>query len=47
MCTLSGKEKLCPHVFIADNAFPLLPNVLKPYSGCQEKYQKHAFLIIA
>lgn len=40
MCTLPGREKLCPHVFIVDDAFPLQPNVLKPYSGCQEKGSK-------
>lgn len=48
MCTLPGGKKNCSHVFIADNAFPLTPNILKPYSGCQEKgSKKHVFLIIA
>lgn len=34
MCTLSGKEKLCPRS--VSFGFPSSPNILNPYSGCQE-----------
>uniref|UniRef100_A0A8C4TAU6 DDE Tnp4 domain-containing protein n=1 Tax=Erpetoichthys calabaricus TaxID=27687 RepID=A0A8C4TAU6_ERPCA len=31
--TLPGSEVLSPHVFIADEAFPLKDNLIRPYSG--------------
>ncbi|XP_028140337.2 uncharacterized protein LOC114334492 [Diabrotica virgifera virgifera] len=35
--SLPGREKLVPHVFLGDDAFPLSPNLLKPYPGAQDK----------
>lgn len=32
-CPLPGKTATTPLVFLADDAFPLTPNVMKPYSG--------------
>lgn len=34
---LPGRTKLVPHVFLGDDAFPLSPNLLKPFPGHQEK----------
>jgi hypothetical protein len=34
---LPGRTKLVPCVFLGDDAFPLSPNLLKPYPGAQEK----------
>lgn len=34
---LPGRQKLIPYIFVADDAFPLLPNIMKPYSGHQER----------
>lgn len=32
-----GREKAVPYVFVADGAFPLKENILKPYPGSHEK----------
>lgn len=32
---LPGQDKLSPYVFVADDAFPLSLNIMKPYSGHQ------------
>lgn len=37
---LLGREKNCPYVLVADDAFPLTPNIMKPYSGHQDKGSK-------
>ncbi|CAH1960885.1 unnamed protein product [Acanthoscelides obtectus] len=34
---LSGREKLVPYVLLADDAFPLSQNIMKPYAGHQER----------
>lgn len=34
---LEGRQKKVPYVFVADEAFPLKENILKPYSGLQDK----------
>lgn len=34
---LPGRIKLSPYVFVGDDAFPLIRNILKPYPGVQEK----------
>lgn len=34
---LNGREKSVPYVFVADEAFPLTVNILKPYPGSHEK----------
>lgn len=34
---LNGKEKQMPYVFVADEAFPLKENILKPYPGTHKK----------
>lgn len=34
---LPGRKKAIPHVFLGDDAFPLLPNLLKPFPGIQDK----------
>lgn len=34
---LPGRTKAVPFVFLGDDAFPLSPNLLKPYPGTQEK----------
>lgn len=34
---LFGREKTVPYVFVADQAFPLKQNVLRPYPGSHEK----------
>lgn len=34
--TLPGRTKLSPYVFVGDDAFPLLRNILKPYPGVHE-----------
>lgn len=34
---LNNREKNVPYVFIADDAFPLRENIMKPYSGLQQK----------
>lgn len=34
---LPGRMKPIPYVIVADDAFPLSPNIMKPYSGHQEK----------
>jgi len=38
---LPGRNKLSPYVFVANDAFPLSPCVLKPYSGHQDKGSKN------
>lgn len=35
--SLPERQKPVPFVFLADNAFPLSPNIMKPYSGHQER----------
>ena len=34
---LPGRNKSTPFVFVADDAFPLSCNIMKPYAGTQEK----------
>lgn len=34
---LTEREEAIPYVFLGDDAFPLTPNILKPYPGCQDK----------
>jgi len=34
---LCDREKKVPYVFIADDTFPLRENIMKPYSGLQQK----------
>lgn len=34
---LLGRDKESPYVFVADDAFPLKPCIMKPYSGHQHK----------
>jgi len=36
-CPLPGREKPIPFVFLADNAFPLGKNMMKPYPGLNQK----------
>lgn len=38
--SLENREKNVPYVFIADEAFPLTENILKPYSGVHLKGSK-------
>lgn len=35
--SLPGRSKAVPYVFLGDDAFPLSPNLLKPYPGTQIK----------
>ncbi|XP_050501502.1 uncharacterized protein LOC114342461 [Diabrotica virgifera virgifera] len=35
--SLPEREKRVPFVFVADDAFPLSPNILKPFSGHQDR----------
>lgn len=37
---LPGRNKLVPYVFLADDAFPLKENIMKPYPGTQDKGSK-------
>lgn len=34
---LPGRSRAVPNVFLGDDAFPLSPNLLKPFPGAQEK----------
>lgn len=34
---LPGREKPMPYVFVGDAAFPLLENIMKPYSGHHDR----------
>lgn len=36
-CTLKGRQKIVPYVFVVDDAFPLKYNIMKSYSGLQQK----------
>ncbi|VVC46177.1 Harbinger transposase-derived nuclease domain [Cinara cedri] len=38
---IAGQNKLSPYVFVAEDAFPLSPCILKPYSGHQNKGSKN------
>lgn len=42
---LPGRNKLSPYVFVADDAFPLSPCILKPYSGHRDKGSKNKIFI--
>lgn len=37
---LPGRDKCIPHIFVADDAFPLKQHIMKPYPGTQEKGSK-------
>lgn len=39
-----GRNKLSPYVFVADDAFPLSPSILKSYSGHQDKGSKNRII---
>ena len=36
-------EPQLPYVFVGDEAFPLLPNVMRPYPGSHLPYEKKVF----
>jgi len=40
---LPDREKLSPYVFVADDAFPLSSNIMKPNSGHQPKIKNRIF----
>lgn len=39
-CALPGRQNAVPFVFVADDAFPLSGNIMKPYAGAQDKGSK-------
>lgn len=39
-CTLPGTTTVTPFVFLGDDAFPLSPNIMKPYPGLHQKGSK-------
>ncbi|XP_050501018.1 uncharacterized protein LOC126880978 [Diabrotica virgifera virgifera] len=40
-CSLLGRSTDVPFVFVADDAFPLSTNIMKPFAGHQEKGSKN------
>jgi hypothetical protein len=42
---LPGRNKFVPYVFIADDAFPLKENIMKPYPDHKIKVQKKGYSI--
>lgn len=43
--TLPGKEKYVPYVLFANDACPLSPNIMKPYSGHQERESRQRIFV--
>ncbi|KAK0131210.1 Protein ALP1-like [Merluccius polli] len=44
-CVVSGAEQRgpLPHVFVGDEAFPLMTNLLRPFPGCNHPPEKRVF----
>lgn len=40
---LPGTQVKVPYVFVGDEAYPLLPFLLKPYGGCNLSYEDSTF----